>query len=91
MRLPGLGGPSLSLDAACASSVYALRLACDYLSNHSADVMLAGAVSGADPFFIHMAFPFSRPSPSRAKAPRWITVPAACLPVKAAAYWCSSA
>ncbi|GAB1069128.1 hotdog fold thioesterase [Shewanella algae] len=52
----GLGGPSLSLDAACASSVYALRLACDYLSNHSADVMLAGAVSGADPFFIHMGF-----------------------------------
>ncbi|WP_338127753.1 beta-ketoacyl synthase N-terminal-like domain-containing protein [Shewanella indica] len=52
----GLGGPSLSLDAACASSVYALRLACDYLSNHSADVMLVGAVSGADPFFIHMGF-----------------------------------
>ncbi len=52
----GLGSAQLSLDAACASSVYSLKLACDYLSTGKADVMLAGAVSGADPFFINMGF-----------------------------------
>ncbi len=52
----GLGGVQLSLDAACASSVYSLKLACDYLTAGKADVMLAGAVSGADPFFINMGF-----------------------------------
>ncbi|GIU13617.1 beta-ketoacyl synthase N-terminal-like domain-containing protein [Shewanella sp. MBTL60-007] len=52
----GLGGAQLSLDAACASSVYSLKLACDYLSAGKSDVMLAGAVSGADPFFINMGF-----------------------------------
>jgi len=52
----GLGGVQLSLDAACASSVYSLKLACDYLRSGKADVMLAGAVSGADPFFINMGF-----------------------------------
>ncbi|MGF1757275.1 3-hydroxyacyl-[acyl-carrier-protein] dehydratase FabA [Photobacterium sagamiensis] len=52
----GLGSVQLSLDAACASSVYSLKLACDYLSTGKADMMLAGAVSGADPFFINMGF-----------------------------------
>lgn len=52
----GLGGTQLSLDAACASSVYALKLACDYLTTGKADMMFAGAVSGADPFFINMGF-----------------------------------
>ena len=44
----GLGNVQLSLDAACASSVYSLKLACDYLNTGKADMMLAGAVSGAD-------------------------------------------
>lgn len=52
----GLGSAQISLDAACASSVYSLKLACDYLSTGKADMMLAGAVSGADPFFINMGF-----------------------------------
>ncbi|MBE8166903.1 MAG: 3-hydroxyacyl-[acyl-carrier-protein] dehydratase FabA, partial [Shewanella sp.] len=52
----GLGGCQLSIDAACASSVYAVKLACDYLNTGKADLMLAGAVSGADPFFINMGF-----------------------------------
>ena len=51
-----LGGANLSLDAACASSVYSVKLACDYLSTGKADLMLAGAVSGADAFFINMGF-----------------------------------
>ncbi|RJY18804.1 3-hydroxyacyl-[acyl-carrier-protein] dehydratase FabA [Parashewanella spongiae] len=52
----GLGGCQLSIDAACASSVYAVKLACDYLNTGKADIMLAGAISGADPFFINMGF-----------------------------------
>lgn len=51
-----LSGINLSLDAACASSLYAIKLACNYLLSGKADVMLAGAVSCADPFFINMGF-----------------------------------
>ena len=52
----GLSPYSFSLDAACASSLYAVALACQYLQNEKADLMLAGAVSAADPFFINMGF-----------------------------------
>ncbi|MEI6778733.1 MAG: beta-ketoacyl synthase N-terminal-like domain-containing protein, partial [Chloroflexales bacterium] len=52
----GLGGPYLALDAACASSLYALGLACDYLAAGKADLMLAGAVSCADPLFVLTGF-----------------------------------
>lgn len=51
-----LAGPYLSLDAACASSLYAVKLACHYLSSGKADLMLAGAVSCAEPLFINMGF-----------------------------------
>ncbi|MDT8447977.1 MAG: beta-ketoacyl synthase N-terminal-like domain-containing protein [bacterium] len=52
----GLGGVSLALDAACASSLYALALAAEYLASGKTDMMLAGAVSAADPFFVNMGF-----------------------------------
>ena len=52
----GLGVPSFALDAACASSLYAIKLACDALHDHRADVMLAGAVNRADDLFIHVGF-----------------------------------
>ncbi len=55
-RALGLGPSYFSLDAACASSLYAIKLACDYLAQGKTDVMLAAAVSGADPLFIHMGF-----------------------------------
>ncbi|MCU7836777.1 MAG: PfaB family protein [gamma proteobacterium symbiont of Taylorina sp.] len=51
-----LGKVSLVLDAACASSLYSMKLACSYLSSHKADMMLAGAVSAADPWFVSMGF-----------------------------------
>ncbi|GJM62549.1 beta-ketoacyl synthase N-terminal-like domain-containing protein [Persicobacter diffluens] len=54
----GLKGTHYSLDAACASSLYAVKLACDELHNGKADMMLAGAVSGSDPLFIHMGFSY---------------------------------
>jgi len=55
-KAAGLGGSHFSLDAACASSCYSLQLACDYLQTGRADMMLAGAMSGADPMFVNMGF-----------------------------------
>ncbi|MBV1858414.1 MAG: 1-acyl-sn-glycerol-3-phosphate acyltransferase [Nannocystaceae bacterium] len=55
-RALGLDAPSLALDAACASSLYAIKYACDRLHDGEADVMLAGAVNCADDLFIHVGF-----------------------------------
>lgn len=52
----GLEGGHFCLDAACASSHYAVALACDYLAAGKADLMLAGAVSAADALFVNMGF-----------------------------------
>ena len=55
-RALGLGGGSFALDAACASSLYAIKLACDRLHDRTAEVMVAGAVNQADDLFIHVGF-----------------------------------
>ncbi len=52
----GLGGNTMALDAACASGLYAIKIACDRLQEGKADLMLADAVNAADPLFIHMGF-----------------------------------
>ncbi|MFW5771774.1 MAG: beta-ketoacyl synthase N-terminal-like domain-containing protein [Phototrophicaceae bacterium] len=52
----GLGGLNFALDAACASSLYAVALAADLLRAGHADLMLAGAVSAADPLFVTIGF-----------------------------------
>jgi acyl transferase domain-containing protein len=52
----GLGGGSYTLDAACASSLYALKLAADELISGRADAMLAGGVSRPDCFYTQMGF-----------------------------------
>jgi len=52
----GLSAYNLALDAACASSLYAVAIACYYLQTGKTDLMLAGAVSAADPFFVNMGF-----------------------------------
>jgi len=52
----GLGGNYFGLDAACASSCYSVKLACDYLQTGKANMMLAGAVSAADSLFVNMGF-----------------------------------
>jgi 3-oxoacyl-(acyl-carrier-protein) synthase/3-hydroxymyristoyl/3-hydroxydecanoyl-(acyl carrier protein) dehydratase len=55
-RALGLGGEAFCLDAACASSLYALEMAARILHAGEADVMLAGAVNRADDLFIHVGF-----------------------------------
>lgn len=52
----GLKGPRFCLDAACASSLYAIALACQKLNDGEVDWMIAGAVNRADDLFIHVGF-----------------------------------
>ena len=52
----GLRGGSFTLDAACASSFYALKLACDELSTGRADAMLAGGLSRPSSLYTQMGF-----------------------------------
>lgn len=52
----GLGGGALCIDAACASSLYAIRLAAEWLAERKVDLMLAGAVNRADPLFLQIGF-----------------------------------
>jgi 3-oxoacyl-(acyl-carrier-protein) synthase/3-hydroxymyristoyl/3-hydroxydecanoyl-(acyl carrier protein) dehydratase/1-acyl-sn-glycerol-3-phosphate acyltransferase len=55
-RALGLSGPAVCLDAACASSLYAIESACRKLQRREVDVALAGAVNRADDLFIHVGF-----------------------------------
>nr|MBC8361352.1 type I polyketide synthase [Candidatus Desulfatibia profunda] len=66
----GLGGGSYTLDAACASSLYAVKLACDELSSFRADAMLAGGVSRPENLYTQIGFSQLRAlSPSGRCAP----------------------
>ncbi len=65
-----LGGGSYTLDAACASSLFAVKLACDELRSGRADAMLAGGVSRPDCLFTQVGFSQLRAlSPSGRCAP----------------------
>lgn len=55
-RALSLSAGHFSIDAACASSIYSVKIACDYLQSGRANLMLAGAVSAGDPFFVNMGF-----------------------------------
>lgn len=55
-RALGLGGTSYTLDAACASSLYAIKLAVDELTSHRADAVLTGGLSRPDPLYTQMGF-----------------------------------
>ncbi|MCA9719929.1 MAG: polyketide synthase, partial [Myxococcales bacterium] len=55
-RALGIAGGAFSLDCACASSLYAIKYACDQLHDGRADLVLAGAVNRADDLFLHVGF-----------------------------------
>jgi len=66
----GLGGGAVALDAACASSLYAVRLALDELQSGRADAMIAGGLSRPDCLYTQMGFSQLRAlSPSGRCAP----------------------
>ena len=69
-RALGFGGGTYTLDAACASSLYAVKLACDELIARRADAMLAGGVSRPDCLYTQVGFSQLRAlSPSGRCAP----------------------
>ena len=55
-RALGLAGGSYTLDAACASSLYAVKLACRELKLGRADMMIAGGVSRPDSLYTQVGF-----------------------------------
>ncbi|MDQ6961435.1 MAG: beta-ketoacyl synthase N-terminal-like domain-containing protein [Mariprofundaceae bacterium] len=63
-----LGGTSFTLDAACASSLYALKMAMDELQSGRADVMLTGGVSRPDAQYTQMGFSQLRALSKRGKS-----------------------
>jgi acyl transferase domain-containing protein/3-hydroxymyristoyl/3-hydroxydecanoyl-(acyl carrier protein) dehydratase len=66
----GLGGGSWTLDAACASSLYALKFAMEELRAGRVDAMLAGGVSRPESLYTQMGFSQLRAlSPSGAPSP----------------------
>jgi acyl transferase domain-containing protein/3-hydroxymyristoyl/3-hydroxydecanoyl-(acyl carrier protein) dehydratase len=52
----GLGAGTFTLDAACSSSLYAIKLACDELLSGRADMMLAGGSCRPDCLYTQMGF-----------------------------------
>ena len=52
----GVGGGSYTLDAACASSLYALALGCDELRTRRVDAVVVGGLSRADALYTQMGF-----------------------------------
>ncbi len=66
----GFGGGTMTLDAACSSSLYALKLAVDELQAGRADAMLAGGLSRPDCLYTQMGF-----SQLRALSPTGICSP----------------
>ena len=55
-RALNLGGGAFTLDAACASSLYAIEMACRALQRGEVDAMLAGGVSRPDCLYTQMGF-----------------------------------
>jgi len=51
-----LGGGSYTLDAACSTSLYAVKLACDELNAGRADAMIAGGVSRPEILYTQVGF-----------------------------------
>ncbi|MCW8133866.1 MAG: polyketide synthase, partial [Planctomycetota bacterium] len=85
-RALGLGGGSATLDAACASSLYAVKLAADELNAGRADAMLAGGASRPDCLYTQMGFaqlralsPSGRCSPFDKKADGLVVGEGACF------------
>ena len=55
-RAFGFLGPAFTIDAACASSLYALKLGVDLLRSGEVEAMLCGGVSRPDAFYTQMGF-----------------------------------
>ncbi|MFN7056868.1 beta-ketoacyl synthase N-terminal-like domain-containing protein [Hyphomonas sp.] len=52
----GATGPAFALDAACASSLYALEIACRKLAARQVDIAAVAAVNATDNLILHIGF-----------------------------------
>jgi len=55
-RALGLGGDAFTLDAACASSLFAMQIAADKLQRREADLVLTGGLSRPSSLYTQMGF-----------------------------------
>jgi acyl transferase domain-containing protein/3-hydroxymyristoyl/3-hydroxydecanoyl-(acyl carrier protein) dehydratase len=55
-RQLGFEGGAFSLDAACASGLYAIGLGCESLREHRADIVLAGGLNASDFLWLQIGF-----------------------------------
>ncbi len=82
----GLSGPSFCIDAACASSLYAIKTACDLLQEHEIDFAISGGVNAIDGAFLHLGFSSLKAlSPSGRSLP-FSTQADGLIPAKGAAF-----
>lgn len=51
-----LDAGAFAIDASCASSLFAIKLACDKLHDRTADLMLAGGINASDDLILHIGF-----------------------------------
>lgn len=49
-------GPTLCIDAACSSTLYAIKLACDLLASDVCDAVVTGGINAVDGAFLHEGF-----------------------------------
>lgn len=87
-RAFSLDGGAFAIDAACASSLVAIEIACAELAARRVDAMVAGAVNAADDLFLHMGFralealsPTGRSRPFHAEADGLVPAEGAALVV----------
>lgn len=52
----GLEGPAFCVDAACASSIYAIKYACDLLHSNECDLVMSGGINAVEGSFLHIGF-----------------------------------
>jgi len=52
----GLSGPHYTIDAACSSALYSIKMASLFLASGKVDFMLAGGICAPDPWLIHTSF-----------------------------------
>lgn len=52
----GIDGPAFCLDAACASSLYAIKNACDLLNSKEVDLAISGGINATESSFLHLGF-----------------------------------
>lgn len=51
-----LSGPCFTIESACASPLFTIKLACDYLLSGKSDLFLAGSINCTQPLYPYIAF-----------------------------------